>query len=171
MKTSDTHPTSASATQSAGEGSAVHALSAWSAWRWSDRVLPAAVFVGMACWSWGKWPDLFIDFGRELYVPWQILEGKALGKDIAYLNGPLSPYVNACAFRLFGTGLRTLVILNLCILAVLCALLRHLFRWAGGRLCGFLTVLVFLLLFAFAQYGPVGNFNYVCPYSHEMTHG
>ncbi|MEM9658093.1 MAG: hypothetical protein AAF961_07010, partial [Planctomycetota bacterium] len=34
-----------------------------------------------------------------------------------------------------------------------------------------LACTVFLLLFAFAQYTTVRNYNYVCPYSHEMTHG
>ena len=37
---------------------------------------------------------LMIDFGRELYVPWQLNEGKALYRDIAYFHGPFSPYLN-----------------------------------------------------------------------------
>ena len=28
--------------------------------------------------SWQRWPDIFIDFGRELYVAWQIKEWKFL---------------------------------------------------------------------------------------------
>jgi hypothetical protein len=31
--------------------------------------------------------------------------------------------------------------------------------------------LIFVLLFAFAEHLVGGNFNYVCPYAHEMTHG
>lgn len=38
--------------------------------------------------SWRKWPDPLIDFGRELYVPWQLSLGKTLYLDISYFNGP-----------------------------------------------------------------------------------
>jgi hypothetical protein len=50
-------------------------------------------------------------------------------------------------------------------------LLHHTFRMIGGRLSAFAACLVFVLLFGFAQYVGIGNYNYVCPYSHEMTHG
>ncbi len=35
----------------------------------------AAVGVFMFNLSWQRWPDIFIDFGRELYVAWQIKNG------------------------------------------------------------------------------------------------
>ena len=64
--------------------------------------LHAATFAGLLAWSWRKWPDPLVDFGRELYVPWQITEGQVLFRDVASLFGPLSPYLNALWFRLFG---------------------------------------------------------------------
>ncbi|MCE5211470.1 MAG: hypothetical protein LLG40_07950, partial [Deltaproteobacteria bacterium] len=45
--------------------------------------------------SWFKWPDLLIDYGRELYVPWQITQGGVLYRDINHLYGPLAHYFNA----------------------------------------------------------------------------
>src|SRR3989304_1843952 len=85
--------------------------------RWIGPVLVAAAFVAMAAVTWMKLCDPIVDFGRELYIPWRITEGDGLYRDIAYFNGPLSPYVNALWFMLFGVSLRTLVIANLCILA------------------------------------------------------
>jgi hypothetical protein len=70
--------------------------------------LHVVVFAVLAGWSWRKWPDPLIDFGRELYVPWQITGGKVLYRDIASLFGPLSPYVNALWMRMFGVSLMTL---------------------------------------------------------------
>ncbi|HEY1628509.1 MAG TPA: hypothetical protein VGF52_01550, partial [Tepidisphaeraceae bacterium] len=45
-------------------------------------------FLIMLAWTWGTWPDPIVDFGRELYVPWQLTQGKILYRDIAYFNGP-----------------------------------------------------------------------------------
>jgi 4-amino-4-deoxy-L-arabinose transferase-like glycosyltransferase len=125
----------------------------------------------MAWMSWGAWPDAMIDFGRELYVPWRLAQGKTLYRDLAYFNGPLSPYVNSLWFRLFGVHMRTLVVANLCILAAITALLYLLIRRLASRLSATVACLLLLTVFAFGQYAAVGNYNFVTPYAHEMTHG
>src|SRR5687768_16039842 len=70
----------------------------------------------MLLWSWDRWPDVLVDSSRELYVPWQLSEGKVLYRDVAYVQGPLSPYLNSLWFRLFGVGFRTLALCNLVLL-------------------------------------------------------
>lgn len=126
----------------------------------------------MMLWlSWGKWPDVLVDFGRELYVPWMLTEGKVLYRDLMYFNGPLSPYLNALWFVLFGTSLRTLVLMNLVLLATMMLVMYLVLRSASSSFAAFVASLVFILLFAFGQYAEIGNYNYVCPYSHEATHG
>lgn len=139
--------------------------------RWAGPALVVVVGAVMLGWSWGTWPDVLTDFGRELYVPWQLTEGETLYRDIAYFNGPLSPYLNALWFRLFGVSLRTLVICNIVILAGLVCLLYRILSDLGDRLSATAACLVFVTCFAFVQIDRVGNYNYVCPYSHEMTHG
>src|SRR5262245_19376343 len=67
--------------------------------------LIAVAFVFFAWRSWRTWPDLLIDFGNELYVPWRITEGEHLYRDIAFTMGPLSQYFHALLFRLFGVSL------------------------------------------------------------------
>lgn len=142
---------------------------------WTHASLgPAAIAVAgaaMAWWSWGTWPDVLIDFGRELYVPWQITEGKVLYRDIAHLRGPLSSYWNALCFRLFGVGLRTMVLCNLALLAALAVVLYRVLVAASSRLAATVACLTFVGLFAFGQLTVCGNYNYVCPYAVEMTHG
>jgi hypothetical protein len=125
----------------------------------------------MLVWTWRTWPDILIDFGREVYVPWQLAEGKVLYRDIAYFNGPLSPYLNSLWFRAFGAQLDVLLTANLFLLAALVVLLYRLLRTVSDSLSAFIACFVFLVLFAFAQYALVGNYNYVAPYSHELTHG
>ena len=75
------------------------------------------IVFAMAFWSWRKWPDIQIDFGQQLYIPWQLASGKLLHKDIVILHGPLSQYFNAFWFKLFGPSLTVIIFLNLFILA------------------------------------------------------
>ena len=55
-------------------------------WKW--LALPV-VGVTLAMVSWQKWQDLIVDFGQQVYVPWQLAEGQILYRDIFYIYGPL----------------------------------------------------------------------------------
>jgi hypothetical protein len=111
-----------------------------------------------------------IDFGAELYLPWRLLEGDLLYAEIAYRNGPLSPWLNALWFRLFGVGVDTLVVCNLALVALLCAIAWRLLA-PTGRLAQTAGTLALLVAFAFAHYARIANYNYVTPYQHAQTHG
>lgn len=138
---------------------------------WTDFAGLGLVFVLLSSWSWRKWPHPLVDFGRELYTPWQLAQGKVLYRDIESLFGPLSQYVNAAWFRLVGTSLISLSLLNLTLIAVLAWLIYRIFRQSCGRASGTLASLGFLSVFAFGQYNGIGNNNFVAPYAHEATHG
>jgi len=128
-------------------------------------------FAALLWWTWGTWPDVLIDFGRELYVAWRVSEGDVLYRDVMYINGPLSPYLNALWFRLFGVGIATLAIANTALLVLVVGLLARLLATLGSPGAALVGCLVFLPMFAFAQQMPIGNYNFVAPYSHEITHG
>jgi hypothetical protein len=135
-------------------------------------VLPLLVLgIAIPARNWAGWANPLIDFGRELYVPWQLTQGKILYRDIAYLDGPLSPYLNALWFTILPVSLRTLEAVNLCIVGIASLLIFALMRRLGGRLVGFSSVAVFLMIFAFNRMGSGANMNWVAPYTHGMTHG
>jgi hypothetical protein len=94
-----------------------------------------------------------------------------LSRDIASLFGPLSPYLNAFWFRLFGVSLLTLALANLAVLCLTVAGIYHLLRVSTDRVTATAAGLTTLLLFGFSQYTDVGNYNFISPYSHEATHG
>ncbi len=121
--------------------------------------------------SWFKWPDLIVDYGREVYVPWQITLGKVLYIDLNVIHGPLASYLNALLFYIFGTGITTLVFFNIVLVALITFLIYDLFRSTFGHFIATLAGICFLILFAFSQYVGIGNYNFICPYSHEMTYG
>ena len=51
--------------------------------RYGGPVLIALAAAAMLLWTWGTWPDILVDFGRELYMPWQITKGQVLYRDLA----------------------------------------------------------------------------------------
>jgi len=139
--------------------------------RWLGPAAVAACAVAMTVWSWRTWPDPLIDFGQQLYVAWRVAEGDVLYRDLAYHYGPLSPWFSALCFRLFGTSLMTLVFCNLVILACVFVLLDRILSAIGSRLCATIGGITFATVFAFGQLVYYGNYNWVCPYVYNVTHG
>ncbi|MBN1363897.1 MAG: hypothetical protein JW976_03740 [Syntrophaceae bacterium] len=121
--------------------------------------------------SWFKWPDVLIDYGRELYVPWQIIQGKVLYRDINHLYGPFSHYCNALLFQTFGTGLSTLAYFNIFLVILLTTIIYLILKSSFGDLIATTAGIFLLVIFAFSQYTGYSNYNFVCPYSHEITYG
>ncbi|MCP4037231.1 MAG: hypothetical protein GY733_09870 [bacterium] len=142
--------------------------------KWIRAVGPIAIFVLGAlalarAWPYG--PDVQVDFGRELYVPWRVAEGDRLYADLAHFSGPLSVAWHALLFLLFGASLAVIKISNAIVAALIAALvyllaLRHADRWGAVA-----ATLFFVGALAFGQLQPIGNYDYLTPYAHELTHG
>lgn len=133
--------------------------------------LLGAVFASLASAGWLRWPDHLVDFGRELYVPWRLVEGDVLGRDVYTLFGPLSHTLNALIFRLVGPSVRIILVANLALAALAMFGIHRFFRASADRTAALLAGLVFALVFAFAQYEFIAGSNYIAPYAHEATHG
>ena len=67
------------------------------------QLLIAPVFALLIAWSWQRWMEPVIDFGRELYVPWQVSQGRiGWGADLITCYGPLSHLFNGFIFWLLA---------------------------------------------------------------------
>jgi hypothetical protein len=139
--------------------------------RFAPPLLLAALFAVLAAMSWRRWPDLLVDFGQQLYVPWRLAAGERLQREIILLHGPLSQHFNAAWFALFGPSLTLIAIVNLAILALLTGAVYRLARPYGTPLSATLCGATLLAVFGFGQYVKTGNYNFVTPYTHESTHG
>lgn len=142
----------------------------WLTHRLSGPVALAAVAIAMLVWTWGRYCDAIVDFGREIYVAWRLSAGDVLYRDIDYFNGPVSPYLNALIFRVFGSSLLALEIANLLWWTLLCVMAYRLYVAMSDRLSAFVAMVLFIALFSFLQLTGIGNYNFVTPYAHEMTH-
>jgi hypothetical protein len=139
--------------------------------RWIDAAVLLAIGATLVSMTWRKWPDLLVDFGQQLYIPWRLASGEHLYSDIAFLHGPLSQHFHALWFRLIGPSFTVLIVLNLAVLAAIVALIYAFVDRVTDRLTAMTASLVFLLMFGLSQYTGTGNYNYAAPYVHEATHG
>lgn len=90
----------------------------------------------------GRWSDSLIDSGREWIVPDALARGELLYRDVVYWFGPVTPYLHALFFRVFGSGLGTLVFAGaLAGVAVLFVLRAALSRVTGRREAALWTAL------------------------------
>lgn len=132
----------------------------------------ALLFIVAAALTWRKWPDILVDFGAQLDIPWRILQGAVLYRDLFYLaGGPFSQYFNALLFKIFGVSFSTLIAANLILTAAMILVVYRYFLAATEVWTATMIAAGIVLVFAFAEYVPTGNYNYIAPYSHEATHG
>ena len=59
-----------------------------------------------------KYNIYLVDVSREAYLPWQLLKGQVLYKDIFNVYGPLGYQINAIAYTIFGVKLNTLYLMG-----------------------------------------------------------
>ncbi len=94
--------------------------------------LPAAAALAALAASWQCWINPFVDSGREMDVPWRLLQGERLYRDIAYSYGPLGPWANTLALRVLGHRWLSLELVCAALSAAIFVLLFRLTRRAGG---------------------------------------
>ncbi|MGN0014229.1 MAG: hypothetical protein ACI37T_02285 [Candidatus Gastranaerophilaceae bacterium] len=118
-----------------------------------------------------------IDTGRELYIPYRMLNGEVLYKDIFNIYGPLSYQLNTLAYKIFGVkihSLRIFGILNLMLLISSVWLILKEFFNKYGKITNFskngLPQRVFMT-FCVLTICSTSIFNYILPYSFAMTYG
>ncbi|MCL2649216.1 MAG: glycosyltransferase family 39 protein [Phycisphaerales bacterium] len=133
--------------------------------------LITATFLCLLYTTWNAWIAPLIDFGRELYVPWQLSQGAILYRDITSFYGPLSPLLHALCFHFFGASLLTLILANCLVLALATFFLHEIIRSISTRFTAAVVCIFFLAVFGFSRMVPTANFCFIAPYSHEATHG
>lgn len=121
--------------------------------------------------SWRRWADLIVDYGREVYVPWQLSQGSLLYRDIASFYGPLSNYWNSLLFRVFGESISSIQTFNILLIALLTCVIYRFFESEDEPLAPTVISVAFIILFALGKHFNLGSYNYVAPYSHELVHG
>jgi 4-amino-4-deoxy-L-arabinose transferase-like glycosyltransferase len=128
---------------------------------WLAVLLPVLAGGASLYFSWQRWINPFVDSGREMDVPWRLLQGERLYRDVTYYYGPLGPWLNAAALWLFGHRWVVLQAVCLALSAAVFAPLYRLTREAGSR---WAAIAATTLGAAFCLGAPHGG-AFIFPYS------
>ena len=111
-----------------------------------------------------------MDFPKDLYIAWRLSEGDLLYQQVRNWYGPLAHLLEGFGFQVFGVGYLTLVGMNILLTLGVLLLVRAIFGVIGNRLMAWLASVVFLAVFAFGNYGVIGNYNFITPYTATATY-
>lgn len=115
---------------------------------------------------WLKQGSLIVDTGREFYIPYQMLKGQILYKDIFNIYGPLSYQINALAFLILGQKITSLLILGVINSFIILFTLYFISReFLSKTFSGLITVLVM-----FSTVFAPDLFNANVPYSYAVVY-
>lgn len=128
--------------------------------------LIAVSFLFALAVSWQRWGNPLVDCGREMNQPLRLAQGEMLYSEVRHIYGPLSPYINATLYRLFGPSLNVLYADGIITALIILALVYWIARRLMGRAAATASTLEVMWLCAFKQAG-----NYVFPYSYSALHG
>lgn len=119
----------------------------------------SSVAAGLAL-SWERWGNPIVDSGRELNVPLRLLHGEMLYRDVGYLYGPLSPYLNAALYQIMNPSLGLVWARGIVTSIVILALLYWITRQIANP---FVATLATLAITWICVLKPQGT--YVMPYA------
>lgn len=119
------------------------------------------------CLFYGRFGSIDVDSFREVYIPEQILNGKALYKDIFCIYPPLGYLINAFLFKVCGIHLSVIYFVNLT--TVMC-IFFFLYKISRYFLNNFVILGINLFILAGFILSP-NVFNAFLPYSSGMLYG
>lgn len=132
----------------------------------NEILLLLGVSLFMLLLFYGKSESFLVDVGREAYLPWQVMNGEVLYKDIFNVYGPLSYQLNAIMYQIFGVKLSTLYIagyINAFLILILTFFITKIFT---GRKLALLTSFMVMGSCLFIK----TFFNFVFPYSYAAVY-
>ena len=116
--------------------------------------------------TYAKSDSFIIDVGREAVLPWQMLEGKVLFRDLFNVYGAVSYQINALAFMIFGTKLSTLYFLGLFSSILIVSAMFYITKYFTNNITAFFLALLALPSCVFGK--VLHNFSF--PYAYAAVY-
>lgn len=116
--------------------------------------------------SYGKLGSYLVDVGREVYLPWRMIEGDILYKDLFNMYGPLGYQINAILFKIFGINLNTLYCAGFFSSVFISYLIYLISKLFVNKKIALSVVFVVLTTCVFSS----GLFNFIFPYSYNAVY-
>jgi len=124
------------------------------------------LFAAVSVVSWETWANPVIDGGREMNAPLRLLRGETLYQQVYYLYGPVTPFLNAFLYQLFGVHLNVLYSAGLTGSLMLIGMIFYMARRFMTAYEAMLAGMAVILFSVFKQGG-----NLIFPYSYAALYG
>lgn len=113
-----------------------------------------------------KYNIYLVDVSREAYLPWQVLKGQVLYKDIFNVYGPLGYQINAIAYAILGVKLNTLYLMGFLNSLVILFTTFYIGRLFTDKKTAVCTSLLTLFVCVYAK----NFFNFIFVYSYSAVY-
>jgi hypothetical protein len=131
-----------------------------------------AGFALMLILSWRRWTSLIADSGREMDLPWRLLNGELLYRDAHHIYPPLAPYFNALLYQIFGAHLDVLITSGVICSAIIVWLCWRMARRVLPETEALIATLAVVTLCVFKPSGNlISPYSYAALYSTAMSLG
>lgn len=114
----------------------------------------------------GKQDVYLVDVSREAYIPWQVLKGQVLYKDIFNVYGPLGYQINAVLYFLFGINLNTLYFAGFINSLVILFTVFHTVKLFADKKTSLAVTGLVMFVCVYAQ----NFFNFIFTYSYNAVY-
>lgn len=136
--------------------------------KYSLKELSGLIFIMILFFiiTYAKSDSFIVDIGREAVLPWQMVEGKVLYKDLFNVYGALSYQINALAFMIFGTTLSTLYFVGLFSSIFIVSSIFYIARYFTNKTVAFWLALLIIPTCVFAKI----LHNFAFPYAYAAVY-
>ena len=128
---------------------------------WLYVLILSFVYLFLSIFFFGKTGNMLVDFQREAYVPFDILNSKALFKDIFIIYGPFGYIFNAFLYKIFAVNINVLLFEAHIISYFIMIFFYFIALKYLNRNLAFIFSLFFILISIFSN----STFSFVLPYS------
>ncbi len=133
---------------------------------WQYILILSVIYLILSIFFYSKTANMFVDFHRECYIPYSLLNEKALIKDIFLIYGPFGYIINAIIYKLFGVNINYLIIEAHIISYVILIFFYYISQKFLKRFFCFILSLFFILISIFSN----STFSFVLPYSYSSIY-
>lgn len=125
-------------------------------------IILTVIFIIFSILTWGKTGSVLIDFSREAYIPYQIINGDVLAKDIFLIYGAFGYILNSILYK-FTTNINILHLEAHLISFVILILFYYILNVFFAKKVSLIFSIIFIVVSLFSN----STFSFVMPYSYS----
>ena len=133
-------------------------------------IILLAIYIIYTILTWGKWGDAMFDCFREAIIPQNILDGGKIFRDITCLYPPLSYYIHAFLFLIFGQSLNVLYMVSIILSLTIYSLIYFIIKKKSSEITAFIAIFSIMSALTFRIQLVHNTVSWYFPYSYSLLY-